>query len=157
MMLASFCSAYLDPGVSIPGTLELHFGLLSSRRNLSSYTLKAISPSGPLSHPKVPPRLPNVHRGWWEGSNGSHGLTQMDNVTLEQTSPCLIHISPSSPGVPFPGLRTHWNYRMHQLFICWLPPLLRKNPTRTGASFILLLSFLYSQCPGPRAGSLLAG
>lgn len=73
MMLASFCAAYLDPGVSIPSTLELHFGLLSSRRNLSSYTLKAISPSGPLSHPKVPPRLPNVHRGRWEGSNGSHG------------------------------------------------------------------------------------
>lgn len=68
MMLASFCYTCVDPGVTIPSTLELHFGLLSSRRNLSSYTLKAISPSGP----KAPPRLSNVHRGWWEGSNGSH-------------------------------------------------------------------------------------
>lgn len=160
-MLASFCYACLNPGVSIPSTLELHFGLLSAgrqedvgRRDLSSYTLKPISPFGPLSHPKVPPTLPNVHRGRWEGSNGSHG-THSDGQ---------CHIRADSP-LPHPHLsiltlsavpRTQNSLELQDESVVYLlaPSAAEENSHKNRGLVYSALSFLYSQCPSPSTGSL---
>lgn len=72
MMLASFCYACLDPGVSTPRTLELHFGLLSSGRQEDvDVGGRDLSSIWPFVTPKSASEV--VHRGRWEGSNGSHG------------------------------------------------------------------------------------